>query len=1032
MVVMNSVISQELELLLSFKWMKTMQSLTITRSVVSDLSSSSCTDKQKLKGCVAGCSSHRNATALNECQLKCSSCINETESTSMECDSCDFTACMVGCNSTVNLNRLAISLGNTNVTLLPVPEKLYFYKTNIQINDDIVQSAAITTREQSGPFTFIIKVFTFDGNTTSYRLLHDPNTDMLDLSTIYSVHCKPANISVALVNSNGISEYSTSTEMCISAFFPKAANKLQSCFGEEVGLNISKKFIIDLKWELPADVTYLEGFMLNVIGDHRKNKCKSLNMITLEKDQTRYTLGKKEQIDQGCQYQISLISIPAYNNINTVVVTQSTKMSGCDQSIRPNRQISLIQQYNYNGKSNYSIHLLLESDPAALQALDGFRIAISRHETFIQSADKFPSYLFPTDHNNSMMSFGSECFSDKVHKEYLCSDNCDSLQYKDTDREKCIQECEDASEYRISLRKSFPSNESLTIWFKVFYKNEYNYRCRYNEIRITSLNVQCYPSTPPRNLSLLSSSIKEGILSVNLTWIPPEYSHGYIDYYGVEFYYNDTEIPLIVEKRTENNETVLKDMDIDQIVVIRVRADNGCKNYSWSSTLTINPADFFPSQQPSSDDPPYHRYYIASGVIVGCMVFAVVVLAIIIICCCYVCQANDDRIKIDESIIGPGTPIRITNRRSDIIESIELPIDHWEMSPDNVVMDQSTFLACGNFGEVYKGKLKTATKSQNESYLAGKLVAVKILQEDAGGDLKQDFLQEINLMKKVAEGGNPFVVNMIGCCTIEEPLALIMEFVSGGNLLEFLKAHRRKPSQEMDKTAAPYLEPRNEYSHLQPQQIERKPLNVSELLTFAYQIACGMEYLGGKGIIHRDLACRNVLVGENNAMKIADFGLSKHLYDDPVYVKNQDGKLPIRWMAIEAILERKYSVQSDVWSFGIVIWEIFTFGGYPYPSLTNIEVVDAILKGYRMECPSNYLCPPELYALAERCWYADPEQRPSFNTLTSEISNMIPDYDPSQYVEVARYDPYCEMHSAKKEKRFFSSDNLDEEEEDKL
>ncbi|XP_065895564.1 uncharacterized protein [Dysidea avara] len=116
---------------------------------VSDLSSSSCNDKQKLKGCVAGCSSQKNSISLSECQLKCSSCINETETIPMECDSCDFTACMVGCNLTVHLNRLAISLGNANVTLLPVPEKLYFYKANIQINDDIMQSAAIT-REQSG------------------------------------------------------------------------------------------------------------------------------------------------------------------------------------------------------------------------------------------------------------------------------------------------------------------------------------------------------------------------------------------------------------------------------------------------------------------------------------------------------------------------------------------------------------------------------------------------------------------------------------------------------------------------------------------------------------------------------------------------------------------------------------------------------------------------------------------------------------------------------------------------------------------
>ncbi|XP_065897024.1 uncharacterized protein [Dysidea avara] len=576
-------------------------------------SSLNCIQRVMLNGCVAGCNHSRHPSLFSECQLKCSSCINGSETKSAECNECDFTTCMVGCNSTINSSRSGISLDNTNVTLVPVPGKLYIYKASFQISNDFQNT--IMRRSNFGPFAYIVRVSSLDSSVTFYRLLYDPSTDVVDL-TQYSAHCKSANISVAVVNSEGISEYSSSTEMCITALYPQAATNLQSCFGEEVGFNVSSKFIINLQWELPKDVTNLEGFMLSIVpvNKARRRRCKSLDAITLKKDQTRYTVGQNEQISNRCDYRISLISMPRNSDNNTIMVTQSTSLWTCNSHLDSN--ISLIQQNNINGRTNYTIHLFLESDPAALQALDYFRIHIIGYGTE-------PSYLFPASTSSNSNGLGPQCFSDIEHREYTCSDNCNSLQYNMTDLERCIEECEDASEYSIALHQFFPSNENLSFVISFVYKQEYSYRCRYFNRAISTTNARCHPPTAPRNLTVLSNSTQTHIVVVNLTWALPEHTHGHINFYVVEFYYNNTAV--ITSKKTKNNETTFRNVYIDlfTIISVRVRADNGCKNFTWSNSLAINPVDFFPpKQQSSSDNPLYHSYNIATGIVVGCIAFA--------------------------------------------------------------------------------------------------------------------------------------------------------------------------------------------------------------------------------------------------------------------------------------------------------------------------------------------------------------------------------------------------------------------------
>uniref|UniRef100_A0A8C3L0Z7 Tyrosine-protein kinase n=1 Tax=Chrysolophus pictus TaxID=9089 RepID=A0A8C3L0Z7_CHRPC len=227
----------------------------------------------------------------------------------------------------------------------------------------------------------------------------------------------------------------------------------------------------------------------------------------------------------------------------------------------------------------------------------------------------------------------------------------------------------------------------------------------------------------------------------------------------------------------------------------------------------------------------------------------------------------------------------------------------------------------------------------------------------------EEFLKEAAVMKEIK---HPNLVQLLGVCTREPPFYIITEFMTYGNLLDYLR------------------------------ECNRQEVNAVVLLYMATQISSAMEYLEKKNFIHRDLAARNCLVGENHLVKVADFGLSRLMTGD-TYTAHAGAKFPIKWTAPESLAYNKFSIKSDVWAFGVLLWEIATYGMSPYPGIDLSQVYELLEKDYRMERPEG--CPEKVYELMRACWQWSPSDRPSFAEIHQAFETMFQESSISDEVE---------------------------------
>uniref|UniRef100_A0A672UJ26 receptor protein-tyrosine kinase n=1 Tax=Strigops habroptila TaxID=2489341 RepID=A0A672UJ26_STRHB len=338
----------------------------------------------------------------------------------------------------------------------------------------------------------------------------------------------------------------------------------------------------------------------------------------------------------------------------------------------------------------------------------------------------------------------------------------------------------------------------------------------------------------------------------------------------------------------------------------------------------------------------------------------------------------------------------------------------WEFPRENLEFGQ--VLGSGAFGKVVNATAYGISNAGDSVQ-----VAVKMLKEKPDASEKDALMSELKMMTHI--GSHENIVNLLGACTVSGPIYLIFEYCCYGDLLNYLRSKREKFHWTLThvlkqhnfsfyhnihlnqnsvsginqivrkpmKNSYFWLFFTDEIRHESRQMDEEEDFNVltfEDLLCFSYQVAKGMEFLESKSCIHRDLAARNVLVTHGKVVKICDFGLARDVVNDSNYIVRGNARLPVKWMAPESLFERTYTMKSDVWSYGILLWEIFSLGVNPYPGIqVDTNFYKLIQSGFKMDQP--YYATKDVYHVMKSCWALDSRKRPSFSQLVSSLACQL-------------------------------------------
>ncbi|OXU31361.1 hypothetical protein TSAR_014934 [Trichomalopsis sarcophagae] len=419
--------------------------------------------------------------------------------------------------------------------------------------------------------------------------------------------------------------------------------------------------------------------------------------------------------------------------------------------------------------------------------------------------------------------------------------------------------------------------------------------------------------------------------------------------------YNVTNKWLPMYNGTENNWDVQSGMHQKYLFRVRARNDYGFGNWSELSSI-VDLTEMTRAMVIAQEH---------LGLILGLSVPAI---TIVLLCFCYCLCPFHKKSKEDPKKIPIKTKPNVelaTLReipRGNFVEANALYVAAVEADSDDSLLpkiqrDQislAKFLGSGAFGEVFQGIVKDINGPGSKTP-----IAVKTLRKGASAQEKSEFIQEAKLMSHFQ---HKHVLRLLGVCLDTDPPLLLLELMAGGDLLSYLRTSRAlKPT-------------------------DPAALRLQDLLSMCEDVARGCRYLEELHFVHRDLACRNCLVSarerEHRVVKIGDFGLARDIYKNDYYRKEGEGLLPVRWMAPESLVDGVFTSQSDVWAFGVLMWEITSLGQQPYQARTNLEVLHHVRAGGRLPKPLN--CPARLHQLMLSCWSAV-DSRPSFKACLEHI-----------------------------------------------
>uniref|UniRef100_A0A8B9TL66 Ephrin type-A receptor 3 n=1 Tax=Anas platyrhynchos TaxID=8839 RepID=A0A8B9TL66_ANAPL len=419
--------------------------------------------------------------------------------------------------------------------------------------------------------------------------------------------------------------------------------------------------------------------------------------------------------------------------------------------------------------------------------------------------------------------------------------------------------------------------------------------------------------------------------SVSLSWQEPEHPNGIILDYEVKYYEKqeqETSYTILRAKGTNVTISGLKP-DTTYVFQIRARTAAGYGTNSRKFEFETSPDSFSISSENSQ------VVMIAISAAVAIILLTVVVYVLIGRFCGY---KKSKHVKLPglRTYVDPHT----YEDPNQAVHEFAKELDASNISIDKVV-------GAGEFGEVCSGRLKLPSKKEIS-------VAIKTLKVGYTEKQRRDFLGEASIM---GQFDHPNIIRLEGVVTKSKPVMIVTEYMENGSLDSFLRKHDAQ-------------------------------FTVIQLVGMLRGIASGMKYLSDMGYVHRDLAARNILINSNLVCKVSDFGLSRVLEDDPeAAYTTRGGKIPIRWTSPEAIAYRKFTSASDAWSYGIVLWEVMSYGERPYWEMSNQDVIKAVDEGYRLPPPMD--CPAALYQLMLDCWQKDRNNRPKFEQIVSILDKLI-------------------------------------------